>query len=147
MLTAVGSVDGEAGGVRATLGPVSLLACPQGHERRFPYPSWGLDLSEAVTRAFPASRSGGLLRPGERCFGCLGLIDRTGVRRATTSATVELPAGPLPVPVTMVLEVDAERVTCARCGLDQALGRSGDVPWHALIAAFDAAGLPGSPGS
>lgn len=142
MLTDVAALEGSALGMHVRLHPVTTLACPQGHEHRFCYPDWGLDLTNEVIARYPVTQlARGLLQSGERCYRCRRRIDARPDGRATTTHVLELRSPRNPGVTTITLEAEADVVTCTSCGLVQAAGASGMLPWEALGAAFASVGL------
>jgi len=116
--------------------PFDVLACPQGHGIRYPYPEWGNELREAVVEALPFALPSG----GEHlCVRCAAPLDGGGEPGdGRFPLRLRMRHG-VEVTVTATLPV----VVCARCGTAQA-ELSGDLEndlEDALTEAFGAAGL------
>jgi hypothetical protein len=100
--------------VAVELEPFAVLACPRGHERRYPYSGWSNDLRDATLDALPAARYDAF--QGLQCRACGGALDRHALSPGELRIAVPLPHGE-PVQATVRLPV----LRCPVCGTDQTL--------------------------
>jgi hypothetical protein len=116
--------------------PFDVLACPQGHGIRYPFPEWGNELRELVIDALPFAIVRGARHLCLRCQAPMPDGDGDGEGRFPLA--LHMSHG-VEVTVTATLPVHV----CARCGTAQA-ELSGDLEndlEDALTEAFGAAGL------
>jgi hypothetical protein len=94
------------------LQPFEVLACPEGHECRYPYPGWSEEVREGIVAALPVA----LVAPlhGLRCRVCEQLLDRDAVEPGEVSVRV-----PLSNTAPLLATVQVPLLRCAHCGVEQ----------------------------
>jgi hypothetical protein len=116
--------------------PFDVLACPSGHEIRYPYPEWGNELRALVVAALPFATPAGA---GHLCLQCQSpLSGGEGDDEGRFPLDLHMRHG-----VELQLTATLPVVVCPRCGTGQAL-LTGDLEndlEDALTEAFESAGL------
>jgi hypothetical protein len=116
--------------------PFDVLACPQGHGIRYPYPEWGNEFRELVVEALPFAALNGAHHLCVRCESPLDSGEQAGEGRFPLDLAMRHG-----VEVSLVATLPV--VVCSRCGTAQA-ELSADLEQDledALTEAFGAAGL------
>lgn len=100
--------------VAVELEPFEVLACPRGHERRYPYSGWSNDLREGTLDALPLAHYDAFR--GVECRNCGQVLDRS--EQAPGELHVEVPLShgdPLHATVSLPL------LRCPACAATQSL--------------------------
>jgi hypothetical protein len=94
------------------LQPFDVLACPDGHETRYPYSGWSNEVREGILAALPLA----IVAPlhGLRCRVCEHPLDRDATEPGEVSVRVPLSQAP-PLLATVRLPL----LRCVQCGAEQ----------------------------